>query len=405
MVKKRIVLPALLLGALVMAFFLLNRFLIPKSLNPGEYKTALVDYGTVVTSVSASGIVNPENEVLLLSPSSSIILVIHVAPGSQVSKGDVLITLDPKTISQEIENLRDQLGIMENDLQKNRLNARSTEVDLDYNMDVKKLKISSLKTEIVDQEQLLKVGGISPALLEQTKQELVLAEKDLKTTQERNSIKLKQLETEERGLQLQIEMRNKELELRINLLNQLKLKAPSNGIVLSIFGNEGEKVEKDKLLVKMSDLSTYKIKCSIDNKFQDRLKTGGEVFAVLDHARLRGRIGSISPVINDKKINFDVYLDYSHFSKLNPNLEVEVMVVAQQKDSVLRIEKGPAFNKNGLQDMYLVKDGKALKVNVATGLIGTEYVEITSGLNAGDRIIISDISSFRRRKELDFQEF
>jgi HlyD family secretion protein len=81
------------------------------------------------------------------------------------------------------------------------------------------------------------------------------------------------------------------------------------------------------------------------------------------------------------------------------------MVVAQQKDSVLRIEKGPAFNKNGLQDMYLVKDGKALKVNVATGLIGTEYVEITSGLNPGDRIIISDISSFRRRKELDFQEF
>jgi len=121
---------------------------------------------------------------------------------------------------------------MENDLQKNHLNARSIRVDLDYNADVKNLKITSLKAEIADQEQLLKVGGISPALFEQTRQELVLAEKDLKMTQEKNSIRLKQLEAEEQGLQLQIDMRNKDLEHKLQLLDQLNIKAPSNGIIL-----------------------------------------------------------------------------------------------------------------------------------------------------------------------------
>jgi HlyD family secretion protein len=356
-----------------------------------------VNTGPVANSVPASGIVNPENEVLLLSPSSSIISKIHKAPGSQVSKGDIIITLDPRTINEEIENLKDQLGIMENDLQKNRLNARSIRVDLDYNADVKKLKINSLRTEITDQEQLLKVGGISPALFEQTKQELVLAEKDLKTTQEKNSIRLKQLETDETGLLLQIDVQKKELESKIRLLNQLSIKAPSNGIILNIYGNEGEKVDRDKLMVRMSDLSTYKINCSVDNRYQDKLKTGGIVYAVLDHSRLKGRIGSISPVITDKKIHFDVYLDFSHFDKLNPNLEVDVMVVTNQKDSVLRIE-------NNQQDMYSVKDGKAVKVRVTTGIIGTDYIEIISGLNPGDRIITSDVSSFHRRKEIDFQD-
>jgi len=200
--KKRIALLTLMVVLIFAAFYLVNRFLVPTSLEPGKYKTAIVEYGPVALSVPASGIVNPKNEVLLLSPASSIISKINQAPGSHVSKGDVILSLDPKGILQEIETLKDQLGIMENDLQKNHLNARSIRVDLDYNADVKNLKITSLKAEIADQEQLLKVGGISPALFEQTRQELVLAEKDLKMTQEKNSIRLKQLEAEEQGLQL-----------------------------------------------------------------------------------------------------------------------------------------------------------------------------------------------------------
>jgi HlyD family secretion protein len=152
----------------------------------------------VFTSVPASGIVNPENEVLLLSPASSLVSSLVKAPGSRVSNGSVILSLDPQSLIQEIDKLKDQLGVMENDLQKNWLNARSIRVDLDYNTEVKKLKITSLKTEIQDQEQLLKVGGISPALHEQTKEELVLAEKDLKMTLEKNSIRLKQLEADEK---------------------------------------------------------------------------------------------------------------------------------------------------------------------------------------------------------------
>ncbi len=325
-------------------------------------------------------------------------------PAVMCPRAILLLSLNPASIRQEIETTRDQLGIMENDLQKNRLNSRSIRVDLDYNADVKKLKIASLKAEITDQEQLLKVGGISPALFEQTKQELVLAEKDLKMTQEKNSIRLKQLEAEEQGLLLQIAMRNKDLEQKINLLNELNIKAPSNGIILKINTNEGEKVEKDKLLVTMSDLSTYKIKSSIDNRFVENLKTGGDVYAIIENTRLKGKIGSVSPVINDKKINFDVFLDYSDFKKLNPNLEVNLMIITHKKDSVLRVEKGPAFNRNKQQDAYVIRNGKAVKVKITTGIIGTDYIEITSGLNPGDRIVTSDISSFHHRKEVDFQE-
>jgi HlyD family secretion protein len=404
MVKKRLFPIALLVIALPITAYIVYRYLHPPTLKPGNYSTSVAGFGTVYSSVPATGIVNPENEVLLLSPSSSIVSNIYLAPGSRVSKGTIILTLDPKTLTQEIENLKDVLGVMENDLQKNRLNARSIRVDLDYNAEVKNLRITSLKTEIEDQEQLLKVGGISPALAEQTKQELVLAEKDLKMTLEKNSIRLKQLEAEEKGLQLQMDMRNKELEAKLDLLKRLTVRAPSDGIILGIYANAGEKVDRDKLLVKMSDMSTFKIVASVDNQYLDDVKTGGDVYAIIDRLRLKGKIGNVSPVIKDKKIDFDVFLDYSQYPKLMPNMEVALMLVIQQRDSVLRIEKGQAFSRGQRQDVFLIKSGRAVRQSITTGLVGTEYIEILSGLQAGDRVIISDVSPFRHKKEIVFED-
>jgi HlyD family secretion protein len=384
--------------------FVFGRRVLPPAAEPAEYKIAVADRGSVVSSVPASGIVNPENEVLVLSPYSGLVSEIVKVPGSRVAKGDIVLTLDTKSIIQEIENLKDQLNVMENDLKKNRLSSRSIRVDLDYNMEVKNLRISSLKTELADEEQLLKVGGISPAYHEQTKEELVLAEKDLKMTMEKNSIRLTQLEADEDGMLLQIEMRKKVIKMKEDFLERMTVKAPSNGIILDVYTNVGNRVDMDQLLVKMSDLSTFKIRASIDNKMLENIKTGGDVFVVLPHERLRGKIGNISPVITDKKVYFDVFLDFSHYKELVPNLEVDLMVVTEFKDSVLRIEQGPAFNSNKQQDVYVVRDGTAAKVEITTGLIGTDYVEIKSGLEMGDKVIVSNTSTLRHKKEVDFED-
>ena len=83
-------------------------------------------------------------------------------------------------------------------------------------------------------------------------------------------------------------------------------------------------------------MSTFKIVASVDNRYLDDVKTGGDVYAIIDRLRLKGKIGNVSPVIKDKKIDFDVFLDYSQYPKLMPNMEVALMLVIQQRDSVLR---------------------------------------------------------------------
>ena len=190
--------PILLMAAIVLVVFV--PFPTDSSKNQ-DIQISQVEIGKIVRSFAGEGIVVPQSEVIVLSPASSIIKEILKEVGSHVEADEPIIILDPSPIQTEIDNIQDQLEVKENSLRKNHLNARSTKVDLDYNVQVKNLRIASLKSELADQEQLLEVGGISPAKFEKTKQELELAEQDLLMLKEKNAIKLEQLEADEEGLQ------------------------------------------------------------------------------------------------------------------------------------------------------------------------------------------------------------
>ncbi len=362
-----------------------------------------VEIGKVIRSFTGEGIVEPQSEVIILSPAASIIKQILKEVGSHVDAGEPIIILDPTPIQAEIDNIYDQLEVKHNALWKNQLNARSVKVDLDYNVQVKNLKIASLNSELADQEQLLEVGGISPAKFEKTRQELELAEKDLIMLKEKNAIKLQQLEADDEGLRLQITMQDKVLTAKEEALSKMIIRAPSAGIILSIRGKVGEKVNSDRLLVEMSDLSNFKILGKADDDFSEHIKTGTKVYVGIDNQKLTGVVGSVSPVVRDRKIEFDVNLQESNHFKLRPNLNVSLEIVRAERDSVLRIVNGPVIGRGQEHQVYVIKSGQAVLQDIRTGLRTDEYVEIVEGLEAGDRIILSDISSVKDLHELELQ--
>jgi HlyD family secretion protein len=399
-IKKRYKVIGLLFLSLLVLYLIVFRVLGGTSLREGKYRTSAVDKGYVYKAIETVGIVEPANEVIIISPGSSVIKKILKKTGSYVLTGEAILMLDTEPVESQIGKISDQLNVMENNLNKNRLNAKSVQVDLNYDLQVKKLRIASLKSDIENQQELLKVGGISPSKVEKNIQELELAEQDLKTTLEKNSIRLKQLDAEEEGILLQIDIQRKELTGNQELLRKMVVKAPSSGIILAIKGNEGEKINTDALLVRMSNLSVLKIRASIGIKQAGLIKTGGSVFVVNDDSKMSGMIGSINPVANDDKIEFDVFLDETEKSKLIPNQKVDIQVVTEQVFNALRIKTGNAIGKAKNQEVYVIQAGNAVKKEVEFGLVGIDYIEIRSGLKENDSVIISTITAFRHRDEI-----
>jgi HlyD family secretion protein len=392
--------PMLLMAAIVMVVFV--PFNSDTSFNQ-DVQVANVEIGRVIRSFPGEGIVEPKSEVIILSPASSIIKEILKEAGSQVNEGEPIIILNPGPIQIEVDNIKDQLEVKQNSLRKNGLNARSAKVDLEYNVQVKNLRIASLKASLADQEQLLEVGGISPAKFEQTKQELELAAKDLQMLKEKNSIKLQQLEADEEGLRLQIEMQEKVLAAKETALSKMIIRAPSAGIILSIQGKVGEKVNTDRLLIEMSDLSNFKIIGTVEDDFAESVKTGTRVYVKIDNEQLLGVIGTVNPVIRDRQIDFDVNLQESNHFKLRPNRTASLEIVRAERDSVLRLPNGPVFGRGKEHEVFVLTPGGARLTQVVTGLKTPEFVEIREGLEEGDRVVLSSVSSIEDIKEMDIK--
>ncbi len=404
--KKRIsiILLSVIAFAGLAIFSYLSGVFVPDELNTDNFKIETIERGKVLSEVTATGVVESENEVLILSPASSLILKIEKEPGSWVEKGEVILQLDKEQLNSEIENISDQLEMKKNSMEKTHLNAQSTRLDLEYNEEVKKLKITSLKSKLADQKQLLEVGGISPAKIEQTKQEITLAEKDLETLSNKNSIRLKQLIAEEKGLLLQIKMQEKVLKEKQETLSKLEIKAPSSGIILAISGSVGQRADKDKMLVRMSDLTSFMIVGSIDEKFAKQIKTGNRVFVNIDNENLEGRIGIITPVVENNKVQFNVHLKEKSHPKLIANQTVDIRIVIREKKNVLRIKKYPEFEKSNTLCVFVIENKVAVKKKITLGVMGTDSCEIVSGVDEGAKVIVEGIGMYRNVNEIKIKK-
>jgi HlyD family secretion protein len=375
--------------------------LVPGTIKSGNFETITVDRGDVISTTQATGIIESENEVILLSPAASIIERILKEPGNKVQAGDIILQLQTEPVLDEIEKLKDQLEVKRNNLEKNQLNAQSTKLDLDYNEEVKRLKVISLKAQLSDQEQLLEVGGISPARVEETKQGITLAEKDLAMLIDKNSIRLKQLKAEDRGLLLQIRMDEKALEEKQLLLSKMSVRAPSSGIILNVSGSVGEKVAADKMLVRMSDLSSFKLIGSVNEQLAGQLKTGSHVYVTIENEQLDGLIGNITPIVENNKIQFNVHLAESSHPKLIANQNVQIQIFNNIKENTLRIKKLPDFENGKKHKIFVIEGNKAIKKDILLGIVGDEYCEILSGLEEGDIVISEETNSIKHLNEFD----
>jgi len=382
-------------------------FMISCSNNPGVIEKnqcviLSIDRGQVIDPIKSSGIVEPESEVLIRCNYPSTVKKIVKEPGSSVQDGDLIMVLDDQQIKDDIDNIKDQLAIKKNSLEKNNLAETSTKIDLKYSEEVKKIQITSLKSQLSDEEQLVEVGGISPAKIEKTKQEIALAEKELITLKEKNGIKLKQLKAEEEGLLLGIEIQEKELNEKMAALEQMNVKSRSSGIVLSIGNKPGERVNKDQVLVRISDLSSFKISGSVEEKMADYVKTGTPIYALFEDSRLFGHIGIVSPIIENGKIKFNVHLDESSHPKLIPQQNIELWIARKLKDNALRIRNIPQFEKGKPEYLYVFKDGLAIKSRISIGVVSPDYIEIQDGVKEGDQIIVplSGYHQFKNSNEV-----
>jgi len=379
---------AILLGFAALQFFISDKNK-TKTVDSTPMIKETVSRGNVARIIETSGAVESDNDILLRSPEKSIVKSVLVNAGSKVTKGELLIELEGKGVNQDLERMNKQLEVKRNTLEKYQLNQENTKLSMKQSEEMKRNRLANLKKSLMQQEEALKTGGIDEARVERTKNEIQVAETDLQNLVERNAIRLQQLETDEKGLQLQISSQLEEIANRQQLVNGFRIVAPITGVIQEVSVEKGERVDSEQLLLKMSDFSAYKVVGWANVSYSGLIVTGDSVAVEIDNKTISGTVGEVTQMYEDQMLRFNVYLQKKQDASLEVNKSVVVKVFSSKRENVLRIKKQDFVENTTEQTVYLVDGKEGRKTTIILGVIGNEWCEVVSGLKEGDVIIAS----------------
>jgi HlyD family secretion protein len=178
------------------------------------------------------------------------------------------------------------------------------------------------------------------------------------------------------------------------------VRAPGPGVLTWVNEDIGRTVSAGQPLARIADLARYRVEANTSDRNASSVKTGTEVKVRIGDQLLTGTVSQVLPAVENNTVKFYVSLDEPAAPSLRPNLRVEVFLILDRRDNALRIKNGPAFTGGLVQEVFVVaENGRAVKRSVSLGLNNGDYIEITDGLSDGDKVIISDVESFKRLDE------
>lgn len=370
------------------------------SLEVSRIRTAKVERGPVENTIAASGEVIPAYEQIITSPVRAGIRNVLLTPGSTVQPGDAILELDKSLIMMELEKMKDQLALKHNQIEKLKLKLNKDLFDADINDRIKSLNITRLRADLEDTRRLLKVGGATRE--DVTRAENVLQIAELEKKQLENDLTYNQESMgaglAEVKLAADMEEKNvKELEYKLNLAD---IRADRKGVLTWVNENIGSAIGEGEMLAKVADLGSYRIEGSCSDIYTGQLEQQMPVIVKINEVNLRGTVTQIKPVVKNGVVQFVVQLEDPHHTSLRPNMKVEVFLVTGQRLQTLRVTNGPAFKGKIRQNVYVLKEGIAHLREVETGLSNFDFVEIKTGLQEGDQVILTDLSEYEPAREL-----
>jgi HlyD family secretion protein len=397
--RRQIALGAVLLAGVCAAAWGINRVIRP-SVDSADIVVAAVKRGNVDNTIDAAGVVIPVHEEVVSSPGASRIAKVHAKPGQQVQAGELLLELDDRAIRLALETLKEQLAQQDNRIVTLRLEMEQKRKQTSSAIELLEIDLQAARVRH-DRNQKLRASGIVSG------EDLMTAELNVK----RAEIGLRQqrdlLVDTRRGTAtavaaagLQQAILQKQIAQQEALLAQTRVCAPFAGMLTFVVEEAGASVAAGQLVARVSEINNYRVEATLSDFHASLLAAGQPVRVQQNGSVLAGTIHTILPEIQNGTIKLLVDLERPHDPLLRNKMRVDVHIVTARRANVLVIDSLGAFNGQGAQSAYLVRDGVATKTTLTLGASDGKVAEVAAGARQGDVFIVSNTTTFKDRDTL-----
>jgi HlyD family secretion protein len=364
-----------------------------QTISQAQLRFAKVPVGDLQRDVSVQGKVIAANSPTLFAPSSGIVSL-QIKAGNKVQKGQVLASIySPELtnmLSQE-ESTYDQVAI---EVGRHRIQIKSSLLNNQQAIELALVNLEASKVEKNRAEISIKSSLISQRELEEKVATFKRATLAYRHALQNHQLQKESMEFDLKSKQSQLERQEFVVtDLRRQVAN-LSIISPTDGIIGSVNIREKDTVILNAPLLTIIDLSIFEVEVKIPENYADDLGIGLKTEINFNGQTHMGEVTAISPEVFEGQVVGRIRFKQADLAGLRQNQRVTARVLIESKENVLKVKRGAFVESGGGRIAYVVKNQSATKRSIQLGARSLGEVEVLSGLEQGDEIIISSISQF-----------
>lgn len=358
-------------------------------------RIAEVSRGDLVRDVSVQGrVVAAVSPTLYATAPGTITL--DVEAGSAVEEGQVLAVVDSPELTNRFRQAQSSLEQLSVELERQRIESRQQALEKRKAADLADVALVAAKREKRRADDANDRGVISVVDFEKAQDDLRNAElayahaiADADLFDERLAFELKAKELEVQREQLLVD----ELSRQVAALS---LRSPVNGVVGDLLVEQKSAVARDTPVMAVVDLSRFEIDALVPESYADDLGIGMSAEILAGDERYPGRLVAVSPEIVNGQVGSRIRFADRMPRNLRQNQRLTTRILIEERPGVLMVQRGQFLESGAGRIAYVMNgDGLAVRKSIRLGARSLSAVEISSGLEEGDRIVISNLDQFR----------
>lgn len=371
------------------------------SVNRKDLVFSEVDNGTIEVSVSASGKVVPAFEEIINSPINTRIVEVYRKGGDSVDVGTPILKLDLQSTETEYKKLLDEEQMKRYQLEQLKVNNNTYLSDLSMQVKISAMKLNRMEVELRNERYLDSLGSGTTDKVRQAELNFNTGKLELEQLRQQYANESKVKEADLKVKELEFNIFSKSLAEMKRTLDDAQIRSPHKAILTYINNQVGAQVAEGSQVAIISDLSHFKVEGEIADTYGDRVAAGGRAIVKIGNEKLEGTVSSVTPLSKNGVISFIVQLNEDNNKRLRSGLKTDVYVMNAVKEGVLRLANASYYVGRGEYELF-VQDSKdeIVKRKVQLGDSNFEYVEVISGLKPGDKVVVSDMSSYKNKNKL-----
>lgn len=369
---------------------------------------ATVKSGRLAIRVQAPGTLEPRIVRWVTAAVPGVVEDVRVEPGDRVQAGSILAVLGNPRLQSERVTARLNLATAETNRVSLRARLENQLLALRTRLaaTTASARVSALQAEA--ERGLVAAHVVSKLDYERSRLDSARDAQTMRLTREQITAFRANLKAQLQAQQAKIDALKAALAERQTEVNALKVRAGLAGVVQAIAAQAGQTLTLGGNLARIASLRRLKAVLQVAPSQAGEVTVGQYVRLSLNvgsGAGIAGRIKRVAPAVANGSVAVDVALPGKLPDGARPNLSVSGIIAIATLTHTFYVQRPVYSRADSTLTLYRLIDGgsAAVPVRVRFGRASDQAIQILSGLEPGERVIVSDTSSFAGTKRVRIQ--